>query len=201
MNEDFKKMIKDLIDSFIDEEKPPLWYGDTVYVVEPIYQKAMSSPCPVCNDKRTIIHNGYEIKCSYCRDSYGYSNNQIFVRHYVLRPYTVNDVHIRVCGDQTNVFFKKKKTPRLTFTCSAFCRLGNSYKDTKDIDHIRLTENFSEKYLVQEIKRGERFYFKSKGEAEAALEMIHTLQERKIAEFNEKYNTSHVYQFRESGQK
>lgn len=188
-------------------ETLPIRYGQKLYVVScraPHHYgnatKTLHVTCPVCGDTGVVIHNGYELKCSYCRDNARNAENRLELVDYKIHEYIVNELDIRLRGEEKKGGYGNDgfDMPWISCKAKAFYKYGRSYEDVMNIDVPKdiMEEGVRDRdSLRTSIDRRALFVFYNKEAAEETLNQIQMIQQEKLDAFNDKFGTNHPYPF------
>ena len=189
----------EVFDINIKLRNEPLYhYGQKLYVISRDYYstKTYNSPCPICDDEKTIEYKGMKFKCPMCQAG-GYENpNSISLQKVTVEEIIVNQVSIIGPEYKKSYTYDKKFNdyPRVNF--KAFLKKGSGYGSVRIIDlpgYDMYIDPEPDEYFKLLDKESVVFFSKSKADQIAKQEVER--EKERLRKFNELHGTNHQYPF------
>lgn len=207
-NVSYEEMLKQLPD-MIAEATAPFRFGQKIYVLEcraaskyaTTNIKILKEKCPVCGDTGHITYKGYDLTCSYCKDTSRKSVNCIELAKYTVREYIINNIRMHLSGEEKKSDYSSERfvMPRISGRMQAFCKYGRSHENVMYIDvvpkDVRSEPVRESEEDMLRIMTKRSLVFDNREAAAETLENIRRCQKSELKEFNKKYGTNHEYPF------
>ena len=195
-----------------------IYIGKRLYLVSSTradgYSHIFTEPCPSCNNTRTIKYIGYdkkeyETECPFCRNKATTSyENKLELYRYSLDEYIINE--LTISGTELKSDYVGEKIPELRiWKVGAFCKFGRGCSDVerhtvelykivditleewKCMEEGKWNEQLIDKTVTDYLKNYR--FFTDKRVAEAVIKRAIEIDKKRLAEFNAKFGTNHVY--------
>lgn len=188
--------------SFNLQEDLPYDIGSRLYEIGIIGGQNYNAPCPVCDDKKTIVVKGIEIPCGYCTISSSTANknnlHRLYIRDYDVEEFIINSVMLT--GSENKGDYKGGNYPPLrvnklmgfskTKWSTIWVQNKNfAYLTPKMVDEEVTADNIADVYSHPD------GVYTSKAKCERVVKMLHDYQRDLLKKFNEAQGTSYEYPF------
>ena len=177
--------------------------GDIVYQVGlPKFGKyqIFKTMCPLCKDTKELTVDGFTFACPFCFQSMNRkAENEVSINDYVVKEVIVYKYEIVYNGYTKKITQQEKYLERPSQEhVQGFWKYGRSYDDIEY--NINIPSRIFD-FEINEINNiGNSYFFFKKNQAEDFCKKLHDIQRKKLKDFNDKFGTSHIYPYSDSGE-